>query len=140
MAAADVRGVTVDTVPPAQSTSAGWSLHQQRALFIRVGDGGSGDVGIERDPQGTRRSLAQRLGQFLGPRARVRIDDARPGLFGDQLLEQKCAATTGGALHAARGGSYGFDPDDSRSSSRRGFAATDHRPNIGFRVLCRDKP
>lgn len=60
--------------------------------------------------------------------------------FGDQLLEQKCAATTGGDLHTARGGSYGFDPDDSRSSSRRGFAATDHRPNTGFRVLCRDKP
>lgn len=60
--------------------------------------------------------------------------------FGDQLLEQNCAPVTGGALHTARGGSYGFDPDDSRSSSRRGFAATDHRPNIGFRVLCRDKP
>lgn len=59
--------------------------------------------------------------------------------FGDQLLEQKCAAITAGAPHTARGGSYGFDPDDSRSSSRRGFAATDHRPNIGFRVLCRDK-
>lgn len=60
--------------------------------------------------------------------------------FGDQLLEQKCAPMTGVALHTARGGSYGFDPDDSRSSSRRGFAATDHRPNIGFRVLCRGKP
>lgn len=59
--------------------------------------------------------------------------------FGDQLLEQSCAAMTGGALHTARGGSYGFDTDDSRASSRRGFASTDHRPNIGFRVLCQDK-
>ena len=36
---------------------------------------------------GARRAagLAERLGQFLGRRARLGIDDPGPGLFGDQV-------------------------------------------------------
>jgi len=56
--------------------------------------------------------------------------------FGLTSREQSCAKPSEDISHVARGGSYRFNPTDSRLSSRRDFVATDNRPNIGFRVMC----